>query len=77
VVRVKGVAIWAVAAGGLGLFGTGVHGLVEVDGKLAGAAERPAADRPAAREIRNAPGAKDDCPQPERKHQRRFERRSL
>ena len=74
---VKGVAIGTVAVAGLGLFGTGVHGLVEVDGKLAGAAERPAVERPAARDVRDAPAAKDDCPGPEQQPQRRFERRRL
>jgi hypothetical protein len=36
------VAILAVAAAGLGLFGTGVRGLTQVDEQLATATERPA-----------------------------------
>jgi hypothetical protein len=63
---VRGVAIGTIAVAGLGLFGTGVHGLAQVDGKLAGAA-----DRPAVREVRDAPGKKGDCPHPERRRPNR------
>jgi hypothetical protein len=67
---VRRAAIATVAVAGLGLFGTGVHGLAQVDGKLA-----DAVDRPAVRDVRNAPGAKDDCPWLER--HRSGERRRL
>jgi hypothetical protein len=66
-----GVAIGTVAVAGLGLFGTGVHGLASVDGKLA-----DAADRPAAHQVRNELDARDDCPRLELE-QRRFESRRL
>jgi hypothetical protein len=67
---VKGVAIGTIAVAGLGLFGTGVHGLAQVDGKLA-----DAADRPAAKQVRDEPGARGDCPRRER--HRSYERRQL
>jgi hypothetical protein len=68
---VRGLAIGAVALGGMGLFGTGVHGLVQVDGELA-----DATGRPAAREVkRELEPKKDDCPWLEREH--RFDRRRL
>jgi len=66
---VRRVAIGAIAIAGVGLFGTGVHGLVQVDGQLAGAA-----DRPAAHEVKRELGGKDDCPERER---RSSERRKL
>jgi hypothetical protein len=68
---VRGALIGTIAVAGLGLFGTGVHGLVQVDGKLAGAA-----DRPAGHDVRTESGAKGDCPNPERQH-RYYERRQL
>ena len=64
------VAIGTIAIAGLGLFGTGVHGLAQVDGKLA-----DVADRPAAKQVRDEPGAKGDCPKPER--HRSYETRQL
>ena len=64
------LAIGTIAVAGLGLFGTGVHGLTPVDGKLADAAERPAA-----KQVRDEPGAKGDCPKPER--HRSYEMRQL
>jgi hypothetical protein len=64
------VAIGTIAVAGLGLFGTGVHGLTQVDGKLADAAERPAA-----KQVRDERGAKGDCPKPER--HRSYELREL
>jgi hypothetical protein len=67
---VRGVAIGTIAVAGLGLFGTGVHGLTQVDGKLA-----DAADRPAAKQVRDERGAKGDCPKRER--HRFYERRQL
>jgi len=67
---VRGVAIGTIAVAGLGLFGTGVHGLAQVDGKLA-----DAADRPAARQVRDEPDGKGDCPKPER--HRYYEQREL
>ena len=35
------VALLSVAVTGLGLFATGVHGLTQIDGRLASATERP------------------------------------
>jgi hypothetical protein len=70
--RVRAVAIGTIAVAGLGLFGTGVHGLAQVDGKLA-----DAADRPAVHDVRNESGAKGDCPYPEKKLSRSYERRRL
>ena len=66
----RGVAIGTIAVAGLGLFGTGVHGLTQVDGKLA-----DAADRPAAKQVRDVPSAKGDCPKRER--HRYYEQREL
>jgi hypothetical protein len=71
---VRGVAIGAIAVAGLGLFGTGVHGLAQVDGKLADSADRPAAHE-VRNQVRNERGAKDDCPFRER--HRSYERRRL
>jgi hypothetical protein len=70
---VRGAVIGTIAVAGLGLFGTGVHGITQVDGKLA-----DAADRPAVRDVRDEPGAKGNCPSPER-HQpsRSYDRRRL
>jgi hypothetical protein len=70
---VRGAVIGTIAVAGLGLFGTGVHGITQVDGKLA-----DAADRPAVRDVKDERGAKPDCPNPER-HQpsRSYERRQL
>jgi hypothetical protein len=67
---VRGVAIGTIAVAGLGLFGTGVHGLAQVDGKLA-----DAADRPAAKQVRDERGVKDRCP--ERERHRSYELRQL
>jgi hypothetical protein len=67
----RGVAVATIAVAGLGLFGTGVHGLAQVDGKLADAEERSVV-----RQVRDAPGAKGDCPFPRERH-RYYERREL
>jgi hypothetical protein len=67
---VRGMAIGTIAVAGLGLFGTGVHGLTQVDGKLADAAERPAV-----KQVRDGLGGKGDCPKPERR--RSYETRQL
>jgi hypothetical protein len=64
---VRRVAIVAVAAAGVGLFGTGVHGLTQVDGQLAGAA-----DRPATQEIKRELSPRDDCPWREHRAERRL-----
>jgi hypothetical protein len=69
---VRGALIGTIAVAGLGLFGTGVHGLTQVDGKLA-----DAADRPAVREVKDAPEAKGDCPNPEKQRRYHYERRQL
>jgi hypothetical protein len=66
---VRGLAIGTIAVAGVGLFGTGVHGLVQVDGRLA-----DAADRPAVHEVKNELDARDDCP---RREQPRSESRRL
>ena len=66
----RGAAIGTIAIAGLGLFGTGVHGLTQVDGKLADAAERPAV-----KQVRDEPGSKGDCPKRER--HRSYEMRQL
>jgi hypothetical protein len=68
VVRVRAALIGTVAVAGLGLFGTGVHGLVQVDGKLA-----DAAGRPAVQDVKNELDSRGDCP---RREQRRYELRS-
>ena len=64
------MAIGTIAVAGLGLFGTGVHGLTQVDGKLADAAERPAV-----KQVRDELGAKGDCPKRDR--HRSYEMRQL
>jgi hypothetical protein len=64
------MAIGTIAIAGLGLFGTGVHGLTQVDGKLADAAERPAV-----KQVKDEPGSKGDCPKRER--HRSYEMRQL
>jgi hypothetical protein len=64
------MAIGTIAVAGLGLLGTGVHGLTQVDGKLADAAERPVV-----KQVRDEPGSKGDCPKPER--HRSYELREL
>jgi hypothetical protein len=62
------VAIVAVAVAGLGLFGTGVHGLAQLDGELAdGATTAPT------REVKRELGPRGDCP--ERDHAPLNERR--
>jgi hypothetical protein len=71
VLYVRGAVIGTVVVAGLGLFGTGIHGITQVDGKLA-----DAADRPAVRDVRDERGAKRDCPfrephQPSRFYERR------
>jgi hypothetical protein len=65
---VRRLVIGTIAVAGLGLFGTGVHGLVQVDGKLA-----DAAGRPAVQDVKNELESRGDCPRPER---RRYELRS-
>jgi hypothetical protein len=68
---VRRVAVGTIAIAGLGLFGTGVHGLAQVDGKLA-----DAANRPAVQDVRNELGGKrGDCPRLEQ--HRSYERRRL
>jgi hypothetical protein len=70
---VRRAVIGTVAVAGIGLFGTGIHGLAQVDGKLA-----DAADRPAAHQVKDERGAKGDCPYRERQEpSRSYERRQL
>ena len=57
------LVIGTIALAGLGLFGTGVHGLVQVDGKLA-----DAAGRPAVQDVKNELESRSDCPRRERRH---------
>jgi hypothetical protein len=52
------VAILAVAAAGLGLFGTGVRGLTQVDEQLATAADR----QPATHNVKQQLDGPRDCP---------------
>lgn len=56
--EMKQVAILAVAAAGLGLFGTGVRGLTQVDEQLATAADRP----PAVHNVKQELDVRRDCP---------------
>jgi hypothetical protein len=56
---VKRLAIAAVAVAGLGLFGTGLRGVAEVDGRLSDAADRPAVRELDVSQKTRAPG---DCP---------------
>jgi hypothetical protein len=60
------VAIVAVATAGLGLFGTGVRGLTQIDGQLAGATKRPAT-----REVKQVE-VRDDCPWAHPRDERRL-----
>jgi hypothetical protein len=67
---VRRVAIGTIAVAGMGLFGTGVHGLVQVDGKLA-----DAAGAPTVRDVRNGLDEREDCPfrrEPTRSETRRL-----
>jgi hypothetical protein len=54
---VRRVAILAVAVAGVGLFGTGVRGLTQVDEQLATATERPATHS-----VKEKLGGDSDCP---------------
>lgn len=56
--RMRRVATLAVAVAGLGLFGTGVRGLTQVDQQLATAADRP----PAAQDVKRELDVRRDCP---------------
>ncbi len=62
-VRVRRTAILALAVAGLGLFGTGVRGLAQVDERLADVAERPVTHQVEQRLTR-------DCPWQERERRR-------
>ena len=55
----KRLAAIGVAVAGLGLFGTGLVGMAEVDGRLAGATDRPAVRELDVRQEIRGP---DDCP---------------
>jgi hypothetical protein len=57
---------------GFGLFASGVHGLTQLDGQLAGAAKAPRVI-----EIKRELGPKGDCPWRERQthHYERYQRR--
>ncbi|MEA2400986.1 MAG: hypothetical protein QOK00_1389 [Thermoleophilaceae bacterium] len=63
---VRRVAIVAVAVTGLGLFGTGVRGLTQIDGQLATATKPPAT-----REVKQLQ-VRDDCPWHDRRDLRRL-----
>ena len=52
------VALLAVAVAGLGLFGTGVRGLTQVDEQLASAADR----QPATLNVKRELDVRRDCP---------------
>ena len=57
VIGVRKLGILAVAGVGLGLFGTGVHGLTQIDGRLATATE--------SQTVRSV-DVRHDCPRDER-----------
>ena len=59
----KRLAVVAVGVVGLGLFGTGLRGVTEVDGRLSDAAERPPVRELDVKQEIRAPG---DCPGHER-----------
>ena len=61
--RVKRLAIVAVAVVGVGLFGSGLRGVADVDGRLSDAADRPVVRELEVRQKIRAPG---DCPGRER-----------
>jgi hypothetical protein len=63
--QVRRTAVLALAIAGLGLFGTGVRGLAQVDGRLADGTERPVTQ-----EVKQA--LPDDCPWQDRRDQRRL-----
>jgi hypothetical protein len=71
-VAVKRVLLLVVSVVGFGLFASGVHGLTQLDGQLAGAAKAPRTI-----EIKREPGPKGDCPWRERETHRyeRYQRR--
>jgi hypothetical protein len=56
-VEMRRVAIVAVAAAGVGLFGTGVRGLTQLDGQLADATPRPTTH-----EVKLESEGRGDCP---------------
>lgn len=56
----------AIAVAGVGLFGTGVRGVAQLDGKLAGAT-----DRPAAHKVKGELGGRGDCQWRERRSESR------
>lgn len=64
---VRRVAIVAAVVGGLGLFGSGVHGMAQLDGRLAELGERGPAVRDV--ELRRELGVRD-CPEHDRPDQR-------
>jgi hypothetical protein len=66
------VALLVVSLAGFGLFASGVHGLTQLDGQLAGAAKAPPTI-----EIKRELAPKGDCPWRERETHRyeRYQRR--
>ena len=66
-IEVRRVAILSVAVAGLGLFGTGVHGLTQVDDQLATATKRPATHQ-----VRQGIEVRDDCPWRDGRDERRL-----
>jgi hypothetical protein len=66
------VVIVAAVAAGFGLFGTGVHGLTQLDGELADGAGRSA---PVIRDVKHELGPKGDCPWRGRRYQERYQQR--
>jgi hypothetical protein len=57
---VKRLAIVAIAAAGIGLFGTGMRGIAALDGRLAEADDREPVVREV--ELKRELGAREDCP---------------
>jgi hypothetical protein len=60
------VAILSVAVAGLGLFGTGVRGLTQVDEELASATKQPV------HQVRQGIEVRDDCPWRDGRDERRL-----
>ena len=65
--RVRRMLLVAVAVAGLGLFGSGVRGLAQIDDQLATAAKRPATH-----EVRQEIEVRRDCPWRDRHDERRL-----
>ena len=65
--RVRRILLVAVAVAGLGLFGSGVRGLAQMDDQLAAAAKQPATHQ-----VRQEIEVRHDCPWRDRQDERRL-----